>query len=171
MIKTERLELIPLSTIYSKDLYNIWSNEEILKYTHATKVNNKFECDARTNLWVKEYTDKENPNNFVVLLNKKVIGIIGYPIISKEERKFGLYYQFLKEYWGQGYATEATKAVIDNIKDIYKEAIVYADAVIENKASNKILKKFLFEEVSIEREGFTKDNTKLDIIHYRKKLK
>ena len=119
MIKTNRLELRTLSTKYSNDLYGIWSNEEIIKYTHATKVNNKSECDARVNLWVNEHTDKENPNNFVVLLNEKVIGIIGYPIINKEERKFGFFYQFLKEYWGKGYASEAARAVIDNIKDIY----------------------------------------------------
>jgi len=73
------------------------------------------------------------------------IGWTGLEFVTKETNKhknyYDLGYRLLKRYWGQGYATESAFASIDYAFNKLNLNGVYAIADIENKASNKILRK------------------------------
>ena len=68
MIKTKRLELVKFDLKYAADLFQVWSD-------------------------------------FEVLLDGKAIGMAGCASMDSENSTFGLYYQFGKKYWGNGYAS------------------------------------------------------------------
>lgn len=106
---------------------------------------------------------------FAVCYKEKAIGVIGCPTINEGKKEFGVFYQFQKAVWGQGLATMAAKWLIHYIEEKYGEVTLYADVVIDNVASEKILKSLGFELTSIEKEGFERNAIKMDIHNYMKK--
>ncbi len=55
--------------------------------------------------------------------------------------KVDLGYRLKKEYWGMGYATEASKAIIDHGFNVLNLDLIIAIALPENKASIRIMEK------------------------------
>ena len=165
IIKTERLQLVEFDTKYALDLFELWSDFEVIKYTYMPLLNSIDECKSKIEMFIN-YTDKKFTNNFIIRLDNKAIGIIGSPIINKENENFGFYYQLSRAYWGKGYIGEATKAFIQYLKDGYPNAVINADAVSINPASIAILKNLGLKQVHIEKEGFTCNNLKLDLVTF-----
>ena len=64
--------------------------------------------------------------------------------------------------------SEAEEAILDFAFNKLKLNKIYGDAVIENKASNRLFKKFKFGKVGILKEELIKNNRKLKI--FNKKL-
>lgn len=171
MLKTKRLLLVPLDLKYSDEIYNnIWSCKDVLKYTYADVITSKFECNERIKVWINEYTDKKNNNNFVVLKDNKVIGLAGYPILDKSKKEFGLYYQLTKELWGNGYGSEIVETLLDEIKRVYVNAIINVDVVSINYSSIRILKKLGFTITERIANGFVKNDNVYDLLKLNKKL-
>jgi ribosomal-protein-alanine N-acetyltransferase len=169
MITTKRLELIPVDNKYSKDLFLLWNDFDVIKYTNATLIKTQNECNERIRLFIDNYTDWDYPNNFLILLDNRAIGIAGFPVISKEKSEFGFYYQLIKSCWNKGYASEAASALIKYIYNKYKKAVIYADALPVNPASIKILQKLGFEQIKFDKKGFKKNGFELDIFHFKYK--
>lgn len=166
MIKTERLIIEPINIKYYKDLLKVWSNFEVIKYTYLERIDTEEEALNRLMFWVDTHIDYEYPNVFAITLNEKAIGVIGFPIINKENQEFGLFYQLGEEYWGKGYMKESVKAVINYIYDGYSNATIYADAVDLNLGSLNILRKLGFKETQIEEKAFNFNGFELDLIKF-----
>lgn len=152
------LQYKAIDICYANDLLNIWADENVIKYT-----NMKLPCT---------FEDVENRimrfklfDVFVVIESGKTIGIIGCLAINKEESQFGLFYQFCKSSWGKGNATIATKWLLNYMKQKYKNATLFADVVVDNIASEKILKKFGFKLIS--EELIERDDIKLSVHNYK----
>lgn len=139
IISTERLQLVKFDPKYALDLFELWNDFEVIKYTYIPLLHSIDECKSKIEMFIN-HTDKKFPNNFIILLGNKAIGIIGSPIINIENENFGLFYQLSRAYWGKGYISEATKAFIQYLKDAFPNAIINADAVSINPASIAILK-------------------------------
>ena len=137
----------------------------MIKYTYMPLLNSIDECKGKIEMFI-QYTNKEIPNNLIIVLDNKAIGIIGSPIINMENQNFGLFYQLSRAYWGKNYITEATKAFIQYLKDAYPNAVIHADAVSSNPASIAVLKKLGLKQTHIEKEGFTSNNLKLDLVKF-----
>lgn len=165
IIKTERLQLVEFDTKYASDLFELWNDFEVIKYTYMPLLNSIDECKCKIEMFIN-HTDKEIPNNFIILLDNKAIGIIGSPIINKENENFGLFYQLSRAHWGKGYIGEASKAFMQYLKDAFPNAIIHADAVSINPASIAVLKNLGLKQVHIEKEGFTYNNLKLDLVKF-----
>ena len=166
-MRTKSLILEPINLIYSKDLFELWSDYDVIKYTYAPQIKTQKECDERIKMFIDKYTDWDCPNNFAVLLDCKAIGIAGFPVINKERFEFGFYYHFIKRCWGKGYASEVARALMEYIYKNYNEAIIYADAVVINPASIKVLTKLGFEQTKLDENGFNKNGLELDLIHFK----
>lgn len=166
MIKTERLIMDPVNVKYYKDLLEIWSNFEVTKYTYLEKLSTEEESLNRLIFWVDTHIDFDYPNIFVITLEEKAIGVIGFPIMDKEKQDFGLFYQLGEEYWGRGYMKESVRGIINYIYEEYTEATIYADAVDENLPSLKILRDLEFKEINIEEKGFSFNGFELDLIKF-----
>lgn len=138
-----------LDICHAEGLSNIWADADVIRYT-----NMKLPCtleDIENRIEIFRPLDV-----FVVIQSGGLIGIIGCPPINKEKLQYGLFYQFCKSSWGQGNATIATKWLLDYMKRKYKNATLFADVVVDNVASEKILQKFGFKQFSeelIERDG------------------
>ncbi len=119
--------------------------------------------------WIKiaEKERKEKPRKnytFVIeLKNKGVIGSIGLHKIDRKNKKAGIGYWIGKRYRGKGFASEAEKRILDFAFDTLKLNKIYGEAIVENKPSNKLFKKFGFRKVGIEKEELIKNNKKLGI--------
>lgn len=92
---------------------------------------------------------QENPLNservFWGVHEKGEFDLIGLCFIitnDENQREFG--YRFRKKYWGQGYGSELALHTIDYCFNNLKMEVLTADAWIENKASLKILEKFMY---------------------------
>lgn len=165
MIKTERLELVEFETKYAVDLYELWSDFEVIKYTYMPLLNSVDQCTEKIHMFI-DHTDKETVNNFIILRENKAIGIIGSPIMDKAHAEFGFYYQIARKYWGNGYVSEAVMAFMEHIYKHFPNAKFYAEVVSENSASIAILKKAGFLEATTVKDGFTLNGFKLDLIKF-----
>lgn len=163
MIYTERLKLVPIDLSYLNDIYELWSDYEVVKYTNVNLMTSLKECEDKVSFRINNQTDWTYPNNFVVLLEDKAIGLAGFPIMNKEKAEFGFYYQILRNCWGKGYASEVAESLLKYIFDYYPNATVFAGSVTENTASLKILKNLGFKEISIDEKAFKG----YDIAHFK----
>ena len=50
---------------YASDLYELWSDFEVIKYTYMPKLNSVNECIEKIQMFIN-YTDKEVINNFII---------------------------------------------------------------------------------------------------------
>lgn len=153
------LKYQPLDDTFAEALLNIWSDEEVIKYTNIKKSCTLSEIKDRINT-LKDF------DVFIVSNKDGVIGIIGCPYIDKEKLQFGLFYQFCKSSWGKGYATKSTKWLLEFMREKYDEITLFADVVQDNVASEKILRYFGFKFISKE-DCFERNGVKMKIHNYR----
>jgi len=163
MIKTKRLELVEYDVNYASDLFELWSDFEVIKYTYTPLATTIDECISYIEHRIGQ-ADSNFADSFIILLNKKAIGIIGCPLVDKERFVFGLYYQVSRINWGCGYATEAATAVINYIVDNYPDAVIKAEAVSINPASIAVLNKIGLHQTHLEEKGFKRNNLELDLV-------
>ncbi|MDO8509108.1 MAG: GNAT family protein [Nanoarchaeota archaeon] len=102
---------------------------------------------------IKEFWLDEKKGNvgFSIRLKEenKVIGIIDIYSIKKEHKKAKIGYWIGKKYRGKGLASEAVRAVINYAFNNLKLDKLSADTLVDNEASNILLKKVGFREVGI----------------------
>lgn len=83
----------------------------------------------------------------------EVIGNVSLHMRSLLNKEAEIGYTLSRDYWGQGYASEAVKALIDYAFAELKIHRIYATTSPENFASQKVLEKLRFE-----REGYLRKN-------------
>lgn len=169
MVKTERLELVSLEMGFSDDLYKVWGDYDVIKYTNNALLNSPEECYEKLVGWLEMHRDLKGSNKFAIITDGIIIGIAGFPVIDHENFKCGFFYQIMKTYWNHGYGQEAAKGMLSYIYKIHKNAEVIADVVVDNTASVKILNKLGFQQTGIEEKGFKRNGMELDIYHFEMK--
>lgn len=140
LIKTERLELRPLELSHAEQLLPIWSDEEVVKTTYIYGINTVEDCENRIARVINNAMSRDNNlGPYAIFYGDNLIGIVGATRDSAYE--YGLAYHLGKEYWGQGFATEAAKAVVDEAFRVMDIIRVSADALTTNPASSRVLEK------------------------------
>ena len=77
-----------------------------------------------------------------------------------------MYYQMVRNYWGNGYISEALMAFKKHIINQFPDAKFNAEVVSGNGASIAILKKAGFVEETVLQDGFTLNGFKLDLLKF-----
>jgi RimJ/RimL family protein N-acetyltransferase len=91
---------------------------------------------------VREVASGEQRNLAIVLRRSRdVIGMTGYEIAGSEAE---LAYMLSPAHWGQGYATEACRKMIDHIFEATPANAVVARVMVDNRASEAVLRKVGF---------------------------
>ncbi len=139
VIKTERLELIPLVPDHAALLLPIWSDEEVVKTTYIQGVHTVDDCQTRIERMVKAALSRKDIGPYAIFEGPNLIGIVGAARDASFE--YGLYYHLGTQYWGRGYATEAAQAVVNAAFRIPEIVRVSADALTTNPASARVLLK------------------------------
>ena len=80
--------------------------------------------------------------------DQQFIGLYGLNIGSPKYQRAEIWYKIHRDYWNNGYATEATQAILDFCFDSLQLHRVTAGCAVENTGSYKVL-----EKVGMTREG------------------
>jgi ribosomal-protein-alanine N-acetyltransferase len=153
----------PLHKKYIDDLCYLWKDQDVIRFTNIKEPCSLEESNKRIQHFLENEKGMKIPLFYVVLNNHRVCGMVGCPVINKENQEFGLFYQICKAEWGKGIGSDCASWMIEQLKANYKDPTIYADVVEDNKASIKILENLGFEYKGIEKNSFERDNQKYHV--------
>ena len=136
-ITTERL-ILRLLTIEDADAAFEWTGDErVAKYM----IYSTHESVETTREWLRtvKTTDTRFEFGFVRKNDNKLIGSGGIKLLDDGFWEFG--YNFRFDCWGMGYATEASKAMIELVRSRYGNVKLKAECADENTASAHVIEK------------------------------
>ncbi|MEN6316987.1 MAG: GNAT family protein [Clostridiaceae bacterium] len=145
LLETERLIIRNFVKNDWKDLYEYLSLKEVLKYEPS--------CESDEEDCMKKAVERSKSNTFLAVCLKENGKMIGHIYFSQVEPKeyltWEIGYIFNPEFYGRGYATEASRGILQyGIEELGAHRII-AMCNPENTASWKLL-----ERLSMRREGF-----------------
>lgn len=124
------------------DMYNNWASDtECCKYLAWNVHKNIDETKALLESWIKAYD--EGCYNWVVEIKNthEIIGSISVMTALEKHSICELGYCYGSKYWGNGYATEALRAVIEYLLKECDFYLVEARHISENPASGRVMEK------------------------------
>ena len=141
-IETERLILRPLTVNDVEDVFE-WVGDPIVNRYMPYSL---YENLEQVRKWITSLEDNKNVFGFCVKESGKVIGS-GSIAFDPERNAYELGYNINRAFWGNGYATEASKAMIHWAYRELGAREFCANHATANVASGNVIRKcgFLFE--------------------------
>ena len=142
-IRTERL-LIKTPEIDDKfELTQLINDKDVIKWLSEIPFPYTL-CHAEEFIErSRERVLKQESYNFMIFQDKKMIGGVGLSEFNNKSCQVG--YWLGKKYWGNGFATEALKSILDFGFDQLNLEKIYAAYKIGNEGSIRVLNKSGFE--------------------------
>ena len=142
MLTSERLQFRNIEKDDFKDLHEIFSDEDAMRYICNVK------SEKETLDWINDAIKSYEVNKFgpwAVLL-KNTRNFIGYCGLYLQKDIDGideieLLYGFKKKYWNVGYATESTQKIYRYVKSKFKMNRIISLIEIGNDKSENVVKK------------------------------
>jgi len=166
-IETERLILNNYSVNDLANVHKLKSDPMVWKF--STKVDSTKLEDAKIYLESVLKNYDENKCDFQGLFLRdtmKFIGEAGILSFNKECNRCVLGYNLLSEFWGNGYATEITKALVKHYFEVENVERVEALVGCGNVASRKVLEKSGFKQEGLLRNFALIDNKYINVYYY-----
>ncbi|MEM9720042.1 MAG: GNAT family N-acetyltransferase [Bacteroidota bacterium] len=150
-LETERLHMVPINWKDVKDLNRLHSIPEVAQFNTLGIPKNLVE--TRDHIApIIEALAHEEPHKWAWTIRLEptfaFIGELGMNLSAKKYKRGEIYYNLLPTYWGQGYATEAVKALISFGFESLELHRIEAGVATENLKSIALL-----ERVGMQREG------------------
>ncbi len=141
LIETERLVLREITFDDKEELFQLHSDPKVQKWTGEPVVESMKEIEQAIRIRLNDYR-KYGFGRLAVILKttNEFIGWAGLTYLPEFD-KVDLGYRFKKKYWSMGFATEASKAIIDHGFNVLNLDLIIAIALPENKASIRIMEK------------------------------
>ncbi|MGG0188565.1 GNAT family N-acetyltransferase [Bacillus rhizoplanae] len=115
-LTTERLRLRPLKIQDAADVFEYASDPEVTTYTVWYPHEKLQDSQMFIQSILHQYENEEMAAYGIELKKKKkIIGTCGFIEYDKNHHKAELAYALSKNYWRQGFATEAAKAFIEKL--------------------------------------------------------
>lgn len=166
-IKTERLILRRFTHDDAKAMFETWANDErVTKFLTWEPHGNIETTQYIVDLWVKDY-EKSDWYQWAIELDGRIIGSIGVVEIDERSERAEIGYCIGFDFWGKGYMSEATGAVIDFLfKEVNFNKIIIEHAT-KNPASGRVAQKCGLTSEGVKRQHFkSADGEFLDIASY-----
>jgi ribosomal-protein-alanine N-acetyltransferase len=141
-IQTDRLILRKFNMEDANDMYNNWgSDPECCKYLAWNVHKNVEETKAILKSWIEGYNN--GSYNWVVEIKNthEIIGSICVITALEKHSTCELAYCYGSKYWGNGYATEALRTVIEYLLKECNFYLVEARHISGNPASGRVMEK------------------------------
>ncbi len=139
-LTTERLHLRKIRSSDSERIFNCWaSDEEVTKYLTWSAHQNIESLQMVVDIWLEHYKKADSYLYGIALSGTdELIGMIG--VVSYNEGVPAIGYVLGKEYWNNGYMSEALTALTDYLfEEDYAEIYIQAD--VRNIGSNRVIEK------------------------------
>lgn len=141
LIETERLVLREITFEDKEELFKLHSDPEVQKWTGEPVVESMKEIEQAIRIRHNDY--RKYGFGRLAVIQKETSEFIGWAGLTylPEFDKVDLGYRLKKKYWGMGFATEASKAIIEYGFNVLDLDLIIAIAMPENKASIRIMEK------------------------------
>lgn len=141
LIETERLLLREITLDDKEEMFQLHSNSNVQKYTGDLLVESIEEMEQAIQTRIQNYK-KYGYGRWATFLKNgmQFVGWAGLAYLPEFD-EIDLGYRFLPKYWGMGFATEASHAILTYGFDKLELRRIIAIAVKENKASIRVMEK------------------------------
>lgn len=141
LIETERLLLREITLDDTEEMFRLYSDPAILRYTGESVVESMEEMEKAIHIRIENYK-KYGYGRWATLLKDgmQFTGWAGLAYLPEFD-EIDLGYRFFPKYWGDGIATEASRAVLKyGFEELNIKSIV-AIAMKEHTASIRVMQK------------------------------
>lgn len=137
-IETERLILRPLTVDDAEAVFEWAGDERVAKYM----IYSRHTDIGVTKQWLSSLETLENEYSwgYVRKSDGKLIGS-GSIRYRTDERSWSFGYNFRHDCWNMGYATEATKRMIEYVRREHNAARFVSEHAVDNPASGRVMEK------------------------------
>jgi len=153
-LKTERLNIKPISKLNIEDIFKLQSLEETAKFNTSKIPKNINETIITVENWIIENSKNQISNfTFAVELSEtnQFIGLIGIKLGKEHYKNAEIWFQYDFKFWNKGYATEGLRKILDFGFQDLKLHRIEAGCAVENFGSISVL-----EKVGMIREAHTR---------------
>nr|WP_315158745.1 GNAT family N-acetyltransferase [uncultured Flavobacterium sp.] len=169
VLETERLILRRVLPSDVKEMFELRSNPETMKYIPRPLVTNYEETLAHIKMMDDKIESSEGINWAITLKgDDTMLGVIGHYRIKPEHYRAEVGYMILPEYNGKGITTEAVQCVVDYGFNTMKLHSIEGVIDPRNGASEKILQKCGFVKEAHFKENEYFDGKFIDAVVYSK---
>lgn len=141
IIETERLLLREITLDDKEEMFRLHSDPAVQKFTGDPLVESMDEMEQAIHTRIMAYKNYGFGRWATLLKNgKQFIGWAGLAYLPEFD-EIDLGYRFLPEYWGMGFATEASQAILTYGFEKLDLSRIIAIAVQENKPSIRVMEK------------------------------
>lgn len=145
ILETDRLLLRPFYREDAEAVFTCWeSDPDVAKYMFWTSHNDI----QKTKEWISFELEQITSDNWfrwaVILKDTNELMGTGLIYFEEEYNLFEIGYNFGKQYWGKGYATETMQAIISFAKDTLGVKEFVGRYAKGNSASGNVMKKLGF---------------------------
>ena len=154
-LKSDRITLNKIKESDLNDLYEIYSNENLFKFRPGKVKKNKATVQNMIGHFTRDFNKKKMIflGIFLNNENEKLIGIGEIFDFNKKVNSITIGYTLNESYWGNGYATETTKTIVDFLFQHIQINRIQAFVMPENEKSKKVLHRNSFVKEGIIRQG------------------
>jgi len=149
VLETERLSLRRPTLADVKAIARLANDRRIAE--NARRLPHPFSQDHAVE-FVRHVATEPREIAFLIEHNFAPIGTVGINMIEPEAPALG--YWLGVEHWGQGFGTEAARAMIDYFFEAFDREFLFAGARVSNLASRNILEKCGFQWSGVELHRF-----------------
>lgn len=169
ILETERLILRRVLPSDVKEMFELRSNPETMKYIPRPLVTNYDEALAHIKMMEDKIETNEGINWAITLKgDDKMLGVIGHYRIKPEHYRAEVGYMILPEYHGKGITTEAVQCVVDYGFNTMQLHSIEGVIDPENEASERVLQKCGFVKEAHFKENEFYDGKFIDAVVYSK---
>lgn len=169
ILETERLILRRVLPSDVKEMFELRSNPETMKYIPRPLVTNYDEALAHIKMMEDKIETNEGINWAITLKgDDKMLGVIGHYRIKPEHYRAEVGYMILPEYHGKGITTEAVQCVVDYGFNTMQLHSIEGVIGPENEASQRVLQKCGFVKEAHFKENEFYDGKFIDAVVYSK---
>ncbi|WP_340202969.1 GNAT family N-acetyltransferase [Ascidiimonas sp. W6] len=167
-LETTRLLLRPFAVEDSRDLYEMNTDLEVVKYTGDSPFSSIEKATELIEFYDQYEKYKMGRLSVIRKSDNKFLGWCGLKYHPKE-KIVDLGYRFYRKYWGHGYATEAAEMCLQYGFNKLALTTIHAHVHEQNNASQKVLEKCRFK--FLKKILYDKQPAKLYILHKKDFIK
>ncbi|HEU4741692.1 MAG TPA: GNAT family N-acetyltransferase [Meiothermus sp.] len=141
-LESPRLFLREIREGDAEAIYRIYTDPRVVRYHNLERLEG-FEAALSFAAWMQSlYPEGRGVRwGIEVRRSRDLIGTIGYEYLDARQHGAELSYDLLPAYWGRGLMQEAVGAVLEYVRERTSLLYLEANAVLENRASLRVLEK------------------------------